>query len=174
MKYKKSAIDLTDLALGIVILGIVVSIGAVILTKVRDSSLDELDTFTVHNETVLVSNATDTTISGGKSLTTVQNASSGLELTAANYTFTPATTAGADATIDWTSVYNGSNVNISYVSYNSSDPRYSLANNATIGLAEYGNWFDIIVIVGVAGVILSLIFLAFGNANSNKDLGSSY
>ena len=35
MKYKNGAIDLTDLALGIVVLGIVVSISAVILHNIR-------------------------------------------------------------------------------------------------------------------------------------------
>lgn len=83
MMYKKSAVDLTDLAIGIVVLGIVVSIGATILINVRDTN----------------------------------------------------TTA---------------------------DTAYNLADAAATGLAEYGNWFDIIVIVGVAAVILALIFMAFG------------
>ncbi len=83
LDFKKSAVDLTDLAIGIVVLGIVVSIGATILLNVRDT------------------NATG-------------------------------------------------------------DVSYNLANDAATGLAEYGNWFDIIVIVGVAAVILSLIFMAFG------------
>lgn len=90
MKYKQSAVDLTDLAIGIVVLGIVVSIGATILLNVRDT------------------NSTD-------------------------------------------------------------DTSYNLANDAATGLAEYGNWFDIIVIVGVAAVILSLIFMAFGRRG-----GTSY
>ena len=85
MEYKtqKSSIDLTDLAIGIVVLGIVVSVGATVLVNVRDTN-----------------------------------------------------------TVD--------------------DIAYNLANDAAIGLAEYGNWFKIIVIVGVASVILALIFLAFG------------
>ncbi len=87
MKFRKrnTAVDLTDLAIGIVVLGIVVSIGATILINVRDTN-------------GLYSNNT----------------------------------------------------------------AYNLANDAAEGLAEYGNWFDIIVIVGVAAVILSLIFMAFG------------
>jgi Zn-dependent M28 family amino/carboxypeptidase len=35
---KKSAVDLTDLAIGIVVLGIVVSVGATILINVRDTN----------------------------------------------------------------------------------------------------------------------------------------
>jgi len=80
---KQSAVDLTDLAIGIVVLGIVVSIGATILINVRDTNTEN-------------------------------------------------------------------------------DTAYNLAGSAATGLAEYGNWFDIIVIVGVAAVILSLIFMAFG------------
>jgi len=80
---KKSAVDLTDLAIGIVVLGIVVSIGATILLNVRDTNTAD-------------------------------------------------------------------------------DTAWNLANDAAAGLAEYGNWFDIIVIVGVAALILSLIFMAFG------------
>lgn len=80
---RKSAVDLTDLALGVVVLGIVVVVGATILVNVRDT------------------NTTGTTA-------------------------------------------------------------YNLADKAAIGLSEYGNWFKIIVIVGVAAVVLSLIFMAFG------------
>ena len=82
-KLKKSAVDLTDLAIGIVVLGIVTAVGATILINVRDTN-----------------------------------------------------TTGNTA--------------------------YNLADDAATGLAEYGNWFKIIVIVGVAAVILSLIFMAFG------------
>ena len=80
---KKSAVDLTELAIGVVVLGIVVSIGATILINVRDTN-----------------------------------------------------TAGTAA--------------------------YNVSNAAAVGLAQYGNWFNILVIVGIAAVVLSLIFLAFG------------
>lgn len=93
MQYKKSAVDLTDLALGIVVLGIVVAVGATILVNVRDT------------------NTTDTIA-------------------------------------------------------------YNLADDAATGLAEYGNWFKIIVIVGVAAVILALIFMAFGRGAGS--VGSTY
>ena len=83
LKLKKSAVDLTELAVGIVVLGIVVSIGATVLINVRDTN-------------------------------------------------TGNTTA------------------------------WNLSDDAAGGLAEYGNWFTILVIVGVAAVVLSLIFMAFG------------
>jgi len=40
-KMKNSAVDLTDLAIGIVVLGIVVSIGATILLNVRDTNTEK-------------------------------------------------------------------------------------------------------------------------------------
>ncbi len=89
LEFKKPAVDLTDLAIGIVVLGIVVSIGATVLLGVRDT------------------NTTD-------------------------------------------------------------DLAYNLANDAALGLAEYGNWFDIIVIVGIAAVILALIFMAFGRGSGSS------
>jgi hypothetical protein len=93
LKCKKSAVDLTDLAIGIVVLGIVVSVGATILINVRDTN-----------------------------------------------------TSGSTA--------------------------YNLSDKAAVGLAEYGNWFKIIVIVGVAAVVLSLIFMAFGRRGGEG--GMSY
>lgn len=89
---KKSAVDLTDLAIGIVVLGIVVTVGATILINVRDTNT-------------------------------------------------------ADSVA------------------------YNLADDAATGIAEYGHWFKIIVIVGVAAVVLSLIFMAFGR---NSGGGMSY
>ena len=85
---KKGALDLSGLAIGIVVLGIVASVGATILINVRDTN-----------------------------------------------------TSGTAA--------------------------YNLSDKAAIGLAEYGNWFKIIVIVGVAAVILGLIFMAFGRKASS-------
>ena len=82
LETKKSAVDLAELAIGIVVLGIVVSVGATILINVRDTN-----------------------------------------------------TSGTAS--------------------------YNVSNSAAVGLAEYGNWFKILVIVGIAAVILSLIFMAF-------------
>ena len=106
MRMKNQAVDLTDLAIGIVVLGIVVTIGATILLNVRDTNL----------------------------------------------TNTPG--CNSTSTVDC-------------------DSAWQLADSAATGIAEYGNWFDIIVIVGVAAVILSLIFMAFGRAGG-QDSGMNY
>ena len=91
-KLRRQAVDLTDLAIGIVVLGIVVTVGATVLLNVRDTNTEN-------------------------------------------------------------------------------DTAYNLANDAATGIAEYGNWFKIIVIVGVAAVVLSLIFMAFGRRSAG---GMSY
>ena len=67
----------------------------------------------------------------------------------------------------------GANVLINVRETNSpGNTAYNLADKAAIGIAEYGNWFKIIVIVGVAAVVLSLIFMAFGNRTGGG--GMSY
>lgn len=89
---KKSAMDLSELAIGVVVLGIVVSVGATILINVRDT-----------------------------------------------------TTSGTSA--------------------------YNVSDKAALGLGEYGNWFKILVIVGIAAAILSLIFMAFSRPAENPQGG---
>lgn len=41
------------------------------------------------------------------------------------------------------------------------DAAYNLSNDAALGLGEYGDWFNILVIVSVAAVIIGLIMMAF-------------
>ena len=165
---KKSAIDLTDLALGVVILGFVVSIGATILITSRNSQVENLPTYLVRNETI---NAVD--INGDalskvwvKSVDSVMNSTGQITLTAANYSTSIDSSGVATVKSITNGIYNNTNWNVSYTVYNTSDPRYSVANSAANGLSEYGNWFKIIVIVGIAAVVLSLIFMAFGNRQS--------
>ncbi len=172
---KKPAIDLTDLAIGIVILGIAVTIGSVILIAQRDSRLTELSVITTSNETIL-GNDGGTVLANTwvKEVTSVNNITNGTAVPTSNYTVTIDNFGAATVTMDGSSVYNGSNVNTTYSWYNTSRADWALANNAAVGLAEYGNWFKIIVIVGVASVVLSLIFMAFGRRSSEGDAGISY
>ena len=177
MKIKKNAVDLTDLALGIVVLGIVVSIGANILVGVRDSQLTDLPIVTTVNESVTtpaVSTASALDNTWGITVTDCFNSSTNTQIEAANFTssvdgfgtisVTPAAGAG-----DWI----GGDWNCSYTRYDTTQPNWALANDAANGLAEYGDWFDIIVIVGIAAVIIALIFMAFGRGGSSS-LGGSY
>jgi hypothetical protein len=177
MKNKKSAIDLTDLALGIIVLGIVVSIGAVILTNVRDTRLDNLP---VDSTTVafLGSNTTGTSLGnpyfkGFTSLTNTSNTSQAVP--ASNYTVSAVNPVTGKATLTIKgATWNGVNVTATYDSYDTTQADYALADEAATGLGEYGNWFSIIVIVGVAAVIIALIFLAFGKGAGSVGESQSY
>ena len=173
MKYKKNAIDLTDLALAVVILGITVSIGAVVLTGIRDNQLTNTDTSQVVNESITGNNITgeDLDVTWVASVNNVTNATDGTIVGAGNYTTTISAIDGT-GNINLTAGgagYNNTALFVDYTVYNATDPRFSLPNDATAGLAEYGNWFDIIVIVGVAGLILTLIFLAFGGSRGGGE-----
>ena len=174
MEYKKSAIDLTDLALGILVLGIVVTIGATILVGMRDSRLDELSTFTTYNETITGSNSTasDLTNTWVKSVDTVYNATDGTVVGSGNYTLSVSSVDGTGSVLVNGATYNGESLNVTYTSYNTNRSDWSLAIIASLGLYEYGNWFKIIVIVGVSAVILALIFMAFGRGQCS--VGQSY
>ena len=175
MNIKTSAVDLTDLAIGIVMLGIVVTIGALLFINLRDNRLTDLSTVTTANESVLTVNDSGDTLANTwvKSVDFCINQTDSYPIIAANYSVSISPVDGA-AIITLSSTgsadFNGTNWNCTYTWYNtSSRPDYALANDAATGLAEYGNWFDIIVIVGIAGLILALIFLAFGRGG-----GASY
>lgn len=172
---KKAAVDLTDLALGVVILGLMVTIGATILVNLRDNRLTDLSTVTTSNETITGNNVTGDTLSNTwfKSLTSIVNASNASQaVPSSNYTLSTSAIDGtATITING-ATWNGSSINVTYDSYNTSRADWQLANDSAVGIAEYGNWFKIIVIVGVAAVVLSLIFMAFGRNSSS--VGQSY
>jgi hypothetical protein len=164
MEFKKSAVDLTDLAIGIVVLGIVAAIGSTILLGVRDTTVTDSDVITVTNENV--GNLTTAKTLDNvfvKALTSCINGQDSAVITS-NTTLT-VDTSGV-GTITGAGTATSMIANCSYTYYDiANNPAYDTASSAAIGLGEYGNWFDIIVIVGVAAVILSLIFMAFGKGN---------
>lgn len=181
MNQKKSAVDLTELAFAIVILGISVSIGAVVLTNMRDSQVTNLGTYSVSNETVTTLGTTGDTLDTTwvKSVETVTNSTGGEVLNTGNYTYTIDSGTGVATLYSYMSAnanttYNNSNVNVTYTVYNISDPRFAIPSNATSGLAEYGNWFKILAIVGIAAVVLAIIFISFGNRNQSNTYGGTY
>lgn len=170
MQIKKNAVDLTELAIGVLVLGIVTAIGTKILITQRDSRLTDLDVITVTNEslTSVASGSTKTlTNVWVSSITGCKNATGGEAISTGNYTtqinsigqgkITP-TAACAE--------YNGTNWKCDYKYYNTSRADWALADEASVGIGEYGNWFKTIVIVGVAAVVLTLIFMSFGRGTS--------
>ena len=170
-KMKKNAVDLTDLAVGIVVLGLVVTIGATILLNVRDNTLTELPTSVTANESIDASGGSDTFANTWVTGTTATciNATNGAAVGAGNYTITVSATTGV-GTITNVTTDAGLNYpwNCSYSTYDTTQANWALPDAAATGIAEYGNWFDIIVIVGIAGVILSLIFMAFGRRDGSE------
>ncbi len=174
---RKSAVDLTDLAIGIVVLGIVVSIGSLVLVTMRDSRLTDLTGITTGNETITPGYTTGTTVanqwvSGLSFLNNATADSVGEVIDVTNYT-SSIDNGVLTITLDSASGYANESVNATYNWYNISEAQWALPNDAAIGLGEYGNWFKIIVIVGVAAIVLSLIFLAFGRRDG-VDAGGSY
>ena len=176
LELKKSAIDLTELAVGLVILGIAVSIFATILLNVRDSRLTSLETATTNNESFTPSATATLSNKWGKSVGNVYNGTSTGLVASGNYTVTISATDGT-ITIS-NSSQNCVNCNgswkVTYTWYNTSRPDWNLPNQANVGVGEFGNWFKIIVIVGIASVIIGLIFLAFGNKSGEVESGGSY
>lgn len=159
---QKKAVDLTDLAIGIIVLGIVVSIGAYILITYRDTLLTDSTVATTSNESITPTDAgTALANKWGISVSECNNGSN--TIAADNYTVSIATVDGTMSITNLSTYGSSSGWNCSYNWYNTSTRAdYTLANDSAVGLAEYGNWFKIIVIVGVAAVVLSLIFMAFG------------
>jgi len=170
MNKKHSAVDLTDLAVGILILGIVVTIGARILILYRDSRLTSLPTTSVVNETAAINSTTSTFENTWvSSVTSCINATDGTTIPSTNYTVTISNVDGY-ATITNATPTEYTNATCNYNYYDTTEPEWALADDAATGLAEYGNWFDIIVIIGVAAVILALIFMAFGKRGGGNSV----
>ena len=173
MKIKQNAVDLTDLAIGILVLGIVVTIGSNILISVRDSRLTELETNETKLEATSFIQAGDNLAhTWGKSVNACYNTTNGQLILPGNYTATISPDAGVIHVQNATTTL-WSAVTCNYTTYDTTRADWALPNDAATGIGEYGNWFDIIVIVGIAGLILSLIFMAFGNRD-NKGAGQNY
>ena len=166
MNLNNKAVDLTGLAIGIIILGIVVSIGAVILTGVRDARLTDLDQYTTANQSFDGTATLSLSNIWVRELTSVVNTTGGQTVPSSNYTLTINDAFGTATFVNTTALTNyPDGWNVSYSSYNTTRADWALPNQAAVGLLEYGNWFDILVIVGVAGVVLALIFMAFGRGS---------
>lgn len=169
MQIKKNAVDLTELALGVLVLGIVTAIGVKILITQRDSKLTDLSTDTTTNESISFTGNTDTLATKwGTGTVTVTNQTTGATVTSGNYTVSVSGLDGTVTITNSTSTYQPWYA--TYTTYNTTRADWALADDAAVGIGEYGNWFKTIVIVGVAAVVLTLIFMSFGRGTS---LGTS-
>lgn len=177
LEEKKSAVDLTGLAVGIIILGLVVTIGASIMTTFRNAQVDSLPTYQVANETLTTVTAAGETLTKPwvAGVITYTNASNGSIINPGNFSLSVDSVMGTSVITSITnSIYNNSNVNVTYNAYNISDPRYNVADSTLVGLTEFGDWFNILVIIGIAAVILGLIFMVFGNRSSDSGYTGAY
>jgi len=177
LKQINKAVDLTDLAIGILVLGIVVTIGASILITTRDARLTDLSTVTTANESLT------TVTESGETLTNVWvqsvdaciNQTDSTVIPTSNWTSSISTLNGK-ATVSYLggagSGFNNTNWNCTYTWYNTSRADWAVADDAATGIAEYGNWFTTIVVVGVASLILALIFMSFGRSARTVSGGS--
>ena len=174
---KKSSVDLTGLAIGIIILGLVVAIGSVITFNVAKSQITNAATYQTANESVSPTTAgTVLAKPWVQGINTVYNDSNGVIISSGNYSLSVNSDTGAGSILNSTckvSTASGSCTawKVTYTAYNTSDPRFSVPNNATVGLASYGDWFKIIVIVTIAAVIIGLIYSQFGKGSGNSASG---
>lgn len=162
---RKQAVDLTELAIGIITLGIAVTIGIIVLLGVRDSRLTDLSVVTTNNETTHPTAAGNYTLNQtwGIGVSLVTNSTDTTTIASGNYTVQVSGVDGSIRIVNASDYLGEVAANVTYTWYNtSSNADWGLADDAATGLAEYGNWFNVIVIVGIAAVVLSLIFLAFG------------
>ena len=171
MNIQKKAVDLTDLAIGIIVLGIVVSIGGYMLITYRDSRLTDSTVATTTNESLtFTSGRANLANTWCKGVTGCTN-TSGLSgyMNSGNYSVT-INDFGTCIVSNLTTTY--SSYKCTYTWYNTTTRTdYGLADDAATGIGEYGNWFKIIVIVGVAAVVLAIIFMSFGRKGTT---GGSY
>ena len=151
------------MAIAVLILGIAASIGSVVLLGIRDTAPTTAYT---SNETTAtaVTDARYTyfTNRGCTGVSSCTNQTNGHAIAAVNYTASiPTATDGYCGVTAVEAKFNNSIWYCTYSGENTSSTAYKLANDASIGVGEYGSWFKILVIVAVAAVILGLIFIAF-------------
>ena len=142
----------------------------------QSSLLTDLDTYSTVNESADFTTASSNDLANVwfKNIDSVVNTSNGASISSGNYSLVVNEANGVGTISNLTNTFPFG-WNVSYTSYNTtSRVDYTLAGDAALGLAEYGDWFDIIVIVGIAAVILALIFMAFGGRSNSGDLGGSY
>jgi hypothetical protein len=165
LEFIKKSVDLTDLAIGIVVLGIAVTIGANILINFRDNQLTDTTLLTVINETVTPTGAgVNFAEKWFNAVTQCVNDSSNEVINAGNYSVTIDAGDGTGRIANLTSEYVDSSWRCTYTRYNTSEAVWDIPNSAAVGISEYGNWFNILVILGIAGLVLGLIYLAFGKS----------
>jgi len=163
---KKGQINtLAPAIIALIIAAVFLVLGLIIVQSMRDVPLVvQAVTTTILNDTVNLSdsgsNVAQVGDRGANSFVQVGdviNASGGEIITSTNYTFS---TAGVLTTVT-TSLYNSTNVNVSY-SYKHGDGAYESANKTIVGLGTFADFWEIIVLAIVITIIIGLLLLVFG------------
>lgn len=178
------AVELTEFAIGVIVLGIVVTIGSSVFSNFKDAQVTNLPIGYVKSESITPTtngaNFSKTPLLGwGRDVTECINGTAGPTIRPGNYSVTVDPNWGTMTITNNTAASGGEFVPsktawiCNYTLYNTSDQRYALPDKAGIGLGEYGNWFKIVVIVAISAVILGLIFSAFGRATHGGEGGET-
>lgn len=156
-------VDLSKFALSIVVLGIVASIGAVIMLGVRDSSDPVIEAVKLNLTTATYNNTIADIHGFVNPCSALQNGTESVKFwngTAVDYNINAAR-GTLEILEQGQDVQAGGGISFNITNHYKCTADYNLSNNAALGLGEYGNWFSILVIVSIAAVIIGLIMLAF-------------
>jgi len=161
--------DLQKFVISIVIIGVILVVGIYISDAIGAVAQDQETSGTVTNETIAWINATTYTVDlstaedfAGLSITALFNRTDDTAITLANVTvsgsgFTNAT------------VYNWDNVSVSYTyTYTADTDASNAADDVVDALATGTSWISILVVVGFATIILTMLTKGLGSAASNE------
>ena len=152
--------------LALVFAAIVLVFGLVIVQSIRNTDVvAKGSSAVVTNQTLTTMNAEGETITGPSTapngivqINYVTNASDGLVINSANYTYNANNFTMVALTA---SNFNGSNWNVSY-SYTYGDESYTSANKTIVGLGTFADFWEIIVLAIVIAVVIGLLLVVFG------------
>ncbi len=159
----------------IVIVGVTLVIGIYISDTISDAVDTDNTPITVVNETGAWINGTGYTLAqaglknfAGASITVAYNGSNNEIIPVGNYTVT-----GAGVLSNLTAIVFG-NVSVSYTAtYSAATNASSAADDVTTALATGTSWISILVVVGFATVILTMLTAGLGQA-AQKDAATPY
>jgi hypothetical protein len=157
--------DMVSLGALFVFIAIVLSIGATVTDDVADQVVSY--TATAASDTWHPANTSDAkNVSENQASDNllwdnyaVFNASSGFQLTSANYSTTPG---GTITLLDvGTQIYDDTNLNVTFNYYTTTSVAYDAASNGSDSLGEMASWLPTIALVLAAAVVLGTVFMWF-------------
>jgi len=139
-----------------ILAALVLGIGLTVTLELRDTTLDS----TTDDITLLNGTAVSLTNTGVRSTTFTLTNSSGTTLGSGNYTL--AATAGTVTLTDNT--YNNTNWTASY-DYGEDEVAYTATDSTLDALADFPDWFPILVVVIMAAIIIGIVIRGFSGGS---------